>query len=62
MTLGSKKENGKLVYQFNVTEDELNSMLDKSEKETTLNLITGNSEYDIVHFELKVKRAVKRYK
>lgn len=61
MTLGATKENGKTVYQFNVTEDEMKSMLDKSEKETTINLITGNSEYDIIHFELVVKRVIKRH-
>lgn len=62
MTLGATTdENGKKIYQFNVTEEEMNSMLDKSEKETTLNIITGNSEYDAIHFELAVKKAVKRY-
>lgn len=58
MTLGSKKENGKLIYQFNIEEREFNDML-KNPKNISLNLITGNKDYDVVHFELKIKRAVK---
>jgi hypothetical protein len=62
MTIGSTKdENGKKVYHFNITEEEMQSILENPNSQT-INAVAGNSEFDFVHFELKVKKAVKRQK
>ena len=55
MIIGSEKQDDKILFSFIISEDEMESML----KGESLNKITNNKDFEILHFVLKVKRSKK---